>query len=294
MKYRLFLLFIATLLCAACDQTHGQGSNDQDAKSLLWQVSSKQMKKPSYLFGTIHLICPEDYLWTPAMDRTLKKADEVCFEMDMDDPSLLMEVAMGMVDMTGKTIKEYFVNEADYKKVAAFITDSLGMNLTMFQQLKPAALQALFATKAVSCAAPVAYENNIMELAKKQGKEITGLEKASEQLALFDNMPIDSVIKDLVEIATDYGDEQGEYKEMVASYKKQDLSALNRLIEKAQENGEDMRAFLDERNNKWIERMVERMDQRSIFFAVGAGHLGGKNGVITLLRKAGYTVTPIK
>jgi uncharacterized protein YbaP (TraB family) len=37
-----------------------------------------------------------------------------------------------------------------------------------------------------------------------------------------------------------------------------------------------------------------QMQKESTFFAVGAGHLGGAQGVIALLREAGYTVTAIK
>ncbi|NJO25532.1 MAG: TraB/GumN family protein [Bacteroidia bacterium] len=44
----------------------------------------------------------------------------------------------------------------------------------------------------------------------------------------------------------------------------------------------------------WIPVMEDAMKKNSNFFAVGAGHLPGENGVINLLRKAGYTLTPVK
>lgn len=40
--------------------------------------------------------------------------------------------------------------------------------------------------------------------------------------------------------------------------------------------------------------MGTQMKIESTFFGVGAGHLGGPEGVISLLRSAGYTVTAIK
>jgi uncharacterized protein YbaP (TraB family) len=48
------------------------------------------------------------------------------------------------------------------------------------------------------------------------------------------------------------------------------------------------------RNKNWIPVMGEMMKTQPVFFAVGAGHLGGKNGVIALLRQEGYTVVPVK
>jgi len=265
----------------------------EDSRSLLWKITRSDMKQPSYLFGTIHLICPNDYIWTPAMKRSLKACKEVCFEMDMDDPSVMMQIASGMIDNSGKMLKDYF-SEEDYKVVARFVTDSLGMNMMLFQQMKPAALQSLFATGSVGCTTPASYETNLTEEARKQGKEVTGLEAPGEQLALFDSMPQDSVISELVRMARDYSKERLEFMRMLEAYKKQDLQALHSIIEEGRGAGEDLSLYLDERNKKWIGRMEERMEQKPVFFAVGAGHLPGENGIITLLRNSGYTVVPIK
>ncbi len=292
-KYITTLIAIATNLLA-CNNNHAQvPPASRTDKSLLWRVSNKDMNRSSYLFGTIHMICKEDYIWTPAMAQALKSCKEVCFEMDMDDPSLLMQTAAGMIDNSGKKLIDYFTAE-QYQKLSRYLADSLSMNIDMFQQMKPAALQTVLSLKDVQCAAPESYETNIMEESKKQKKEITGLEEASEQLALFDDMPVDSVVKDILESIDDHASETKEYNDMVAAYKKQDLPALYRMITESKELGDQLDAFLDKRNQKWIERMVDKMDQNSVFFAVGAGHLWGDNGVITLLRKAGYTVTPVK
>lgn len=267
--------------------------SEPDNKSLLWKISGNDIRKPSYLFGTIHLLCKEDYIWTPAMNGALKKADEVCFEMDMDDPGVLLAVASGMIDMSGKTLKER-ISPADYQIIEQFVEDSLRMNMSMFQQMKPVALQSLFATKTINCNDPVSYETNIMEIAQRQKKSITGLEEPSEQLALFDNMDEDTVIRDLVDMAKDYSHEKKEYKLMLDAYKKQDLPALYEIIHEAEMEGEDMGQLLNERNKKWIERIEDKMEQKSVFFAVGAGHLWGDYGVIALLRAKGYKVEPLR
>ena len=81
---------------------------------------------------------------------------------------------------------------------------------------------------------------------------------------------------------------------MIKAYKNQDIPELYNQILKAKEEGDNLDVFLDERNEKWIDRMAERMDQRSVFFAVGAGHLWGPKGLINLLREQGYTVTPVR
>jgi uncharacterized protein YbaP (TraB family) len=52
--------------------------------------------------------------------------------------------------------------------------------------------------------------------------------------------------------------------------------------------------LLDNRNKNWIPIMQENMAKRSMFFAVGAGHLSGPFGVINLLKEQGYRLSPIK
>lgn len=263
-------------------------------KTLLWRVSSKELKEPSYLFGTIHLICEQDYVWTDAMAKSLDTCKQLCMELDLDDPNITMQIALGMMDNSGKTLKNYF-NDSNYVKLEKYLKDSLGMGIEFFQTMKPAALLTLFATKTPYCSNVVSYENNLTQIAKQQQKDITGLETVQEQLDLFDNLPTDSVIKEITALLNGTNtDKTDDFAKLVNAYKKQDLPALGELIKESGATDKDLGGFLDVRNEKWVPRMIERMDKQSVFFAVGAGHLYGDNGLINLLRKAGYTVTPVR
>ena len=120
-------LLVALLLFTGC-----RAQKTVDNKSLLWRISGHGMKQPSYLFGTIHLLCPGDYLWTDAMRSSLKSTHEVCFEMDMDDPAVMNAASAGMMDTTGKKLQQYFT-PAQWTKLSRFMQDSLGASLAMFQ-----------------------------------------------------------------------------------------------------------------------------------------------------------------
>jgi len=168
------------------------------------------------------------------------------------------------------------------------------MDMSVLNQMKPVALQMLFSEKVISCDTPVSYEERIMAIAKDEKKSVVGLEEAQEQIALFEKLPVDSAIQDIIRAVTSKPETDTEYEKMVLLYKKQDVPGLYRLIKRSKEAGLDMGTFLDNRNKRWIDRIVDKMDQRSVFFAVGAGHLWGEKGLITLLRKDGYTVEPIK
>ncbi len=270
-------------------------AQNNNSNSLLWRVSGKNLAKPSYLFGTIHMICSSDYLWTDKMKQTLAASDKICFEMDLDDQAVMMQVAMGLMDNTGKTLSSYFTPE-EYARLKKYMHDSLQTDISMFEKMKPAALQTLLIKGSATCDDPVSYEETIMKTATKEKKEIIGLETPQEQIAVLESLPADSVVKQIMEVVDGKGGNgaEDEFGKMVAAYKKQDLQALYTLITQATEVSGEMNLFLDDRNKRWIERMPASMSKSSIFFAVGAGHLWGPNGVINLLKKEGYEVTPIK
>lgn len=265
----------------------------ETTNSLLWKIMGNQMKQPSYLFGTMHLICKEDYIWTPAMERAFQASNELCLEMDMDDPMVMLQIAQGMVDASGKSLSEYFSAE-DYSLVQQYFYDKLQLSNAILASLKPTALMMLMVTDGITCSEKQSYETELMQEAQKLKKNIVGLETPQEQLKLLENTPSDSVASALLKmIKLPKSSDDNDYPVLVAAYKKQNLSKLNMLIKKTDQNNISLNAFLDERNMKWIERMEERMDQQPTFFAVGAGHLYGVNGVLQLLKEKGYKVAPV-
>ena len=137
--------------------------------------------------------------------------------------------------------------------------------------------------------------NQSKKLELKDKKEILGLENTQEEIELLNNIPVDSVISELMQQVNrkDNGNDS-ELRQLVNAYKNQDQPALNTLINESKDLTDDLGIFLDDRNKKWISRIADKMSRSSVFFAVGAGHLWGDNGVITLLRKQGYTVEPLK
>ena len=292
-----FIALIAALIASfgSFNATARQQVKKTDDHSLLWRISGKGLAKPSYLFGTIHIICKDDYLWTGKMKESLTKSDKVCFEMDITDPTVMMQVAAGMIDKNGKQLKDYFT-PAQYKLLEQYMKDSIGMSLSLLVSMNPVFLQTVMEIKKmVTCTDPTSYEETISGIAVKDHKKVAGLETPQEQIAALETIPTDSVIKAITDQLQGTGEDGiAVYEQMLAAYKRQDLPALYNLITTSPGAGEDMGPLLDERNKKWIARMQETMIGSSVFFAVGAGHLYGPKGVITLLRKEGYNVDALR
>lgn len=261
-------------------------------KSLLWQISGKGIKT-SYLFGTTHQICKDEFLWTPAMDKALLSSEKVCMEMDMDDPSTMMTVAQGMISKDGKKLSDYFTAE-EFELLGNYITENTTYNIDMFQMMKPIALLSLLIESSATCDNITSYEAQIVEKAKEQDKEIVGIESPQEQLAALSALNSDSIKFYLMEAVNGNTQSMEEMAKIIELYKQQDIAGLQDFIESSSaSNMGGMNELLPERNKKWIPRIEHMSNDHAIFYAVGAGHLGGKEGVIYLLRKQGYKVEPV-
>lgn len=267
-----------------------------EQNSLLWKISGNGLSKPSYVFGTIHLICESDYFWNPVMEEALKATEKICMEMDMDDPELQMTLAMGMMDKSGKKLSSYFKPE-DYEKLKAYAEERVkAVPVSVLEMMKPAAVWTTMIMLQYNCENVKSYEAELVEKAKLNGKEILGLETATEQLDFILGMPDAEVVESINDMVQAKGKKEldAQFTAMISAYKKQELNQLYELTDQETAMKMDKVKFLDNRNKNWIPKMKTMMAQQSTFFAVGAAHLPGKPGVLQLLKDAGYTVEPVR
>ena len=82
---------------------------------------------------------------------------------------------------------------------------------------------------------------------------------------------------------------------MLEVYKTQKIDSIQSLFSESEYGqAENMDILLTKRNQNWVEELKEILKSKSVFIAVGAAHLVGEQGLITLLRKEGYTLKPLK
>ncbi len=266
---------------------------NNDNNTLLWQVSGKYLKKPSYLFGTFHLLCKDDIKFSEQLKNSLRTADEVYMEMDMDDPSTMLSGLLYMNMKDGKKLKDLYTAD-EYKKVESYFSDSLGMPMMMFQSIKPYFLVAMLYPKMMNCNTTSGVEEELMKLSKENKKEIKGLETMQFQASVFDSIPYEWQAKELLKNIDSFSIYKKEFDTMILEYKDQQLSAMEKLLAKSEfgsDKYEDI--LLTKRNINWVDQLKSIMQKESVFVAVGAGHLVGEKGLISLLRKEGYTIEPL-
>lgn len=269
-------------------------------KSLVWKISGNGLKKPSYLYGTIHLI-PKNDFELPAGARTaLDNVRRVTFEIDMKEMtnfktqiSLMTKAFMA----GGKTLKDLLSAE-DYTFVKEKMNEK-GLPGNFFERMKPMFLSTMFSSDdgggATQTSKMTSVEMELYNMSRYRKLQSAGLETAAYQMGIFDSIPYEAQAKMLVESlrGADGGGEGGEdeLSKMLEMYRNQDINAMQTMIGDAQygiQGYEDI--LLKNRNRNWIPVMSRFMREEPTLFAVGAGHLGGAAGVVALLRKEGYRV----
>lgn len=261
--------------------------------SLLWEISGRGLAKPSYLFGTIHLICPTDFSLSDSLKSTLSRTQQVALEMDMDDPGMMAGMMKTMNMTAGNELKK-LVTQQEYERLDRFFKDSVHVGLAMFERAKPFVLMGPLFNTVLDCQ-PQSYEMALVELAGKQKTEVIGIETLEEQMAIFDTIPYKDQAKMLLNLIDSLSSARKEFKTLIALYKAQNINELYGMTLKSEfgmEGNEEVMLFA--RNRKWIPRIRRIASAKPTFFAVGAAHLGGEKGVIALLRKEGFRVTAVK
>ncbi|MBD0277055.1 MAG: TraB/GumN family protein [Flavisolibacter sp.] len=285
-------LLAGILLCCLGITVSGQSATN----TLLWRISGKNLTKPSYLFGTIHLLCADDIVLSDSLKRAIQKSDKVYLELDMDNVFEMLSVVNKMKMRNDTTLAD-LLTPAEYEKVKDFFTKQNSvLPFSMLEKYKPLLTASTIMQSSMACDNAVAMEQLIMREAKKQGKGIKGLETMAYQISIFDSIPYKVQAKQLLSYVENYNkkEDSEEFKELTDAYRKQQLSKLEELSIKEEAGFENFtNLLLYNRNINWVKKLQDLMTGNALVIAVGAGHLPGEKGVINLLRKAGYKVEPV-
>lgn len=293
MKYILKtgMLLLASMLCI--NTLHAQKKNQ---RSVLWEVSGNGLEKPSYLFGTIHMICNENYVQFNKFDSVYKLVNTVAVEMDVTSPAVQVQMAQGLMATDGKKISEYFTEE-EYARLDSFVqAKANGMSVKMFEPFHPAILISLMANMAIPCDSVRSYDMEIINKTKSDKKELVDLEDVSVQLNVLKSMPIDETITSIKEMLSSEASNKTSklMDKLVAAYKAENLKQLSRLVNASTTKSEEAaKTLLEDRNKAWIPKIETLMKKGPSLITFGAAHYTGDLGVIQLLKDKGYKVVPI-
>jgi len=263
--------------------------------SLLWQISGRGLKTPSYIYGTMHILCDSDATLSPALKKVIHDCSQIFFEVDMDDMQSMMGAIQYARMNEGIKISD-LLTPIEYERVKKYFTDHKSpIPFAMMNRFKPYFVSAMISEGILDCPVKSSVEQKIMSENSDSGKEILGLESLEFQASLFDSIPYEKQAKDLLSYIDSIDSYRQTSMQMEALYKKQQVANLDTLLQKSDPGmTQYMDLLLYDRNARWAMQIPEQIFEKKTLFAVGAGHLGGEKGVISLLKKQGFTLTPLK
>lgn len=293
-----FSLRIAVFFLVISFQSTAQEKKTRDfpmsESSLLWEIKGPGVKHGSYLFGTMHLIEKEYFLFPKSLEKRVQKADVLVMEL----PGMPSQFdAMNLLKLKQGSFFDFFTTEQS-DSILVWAKEALKLSEEAFRKtmspMKPfVAIQ--LATQMQFMGKTASYELKFEEIATESKVEIKGLETLEEQLSFFDNLTKEQQAEMVMEGIREMQKSIEFSRKVQQVYTRQNVDSLYIMLH---ENGgivtSEEKLFIDDRNKKWVPQMRESLATKRTFIAVGAGHLGGPNGLIRLLEKEGYTLSPVE
>ncbi len=288
---------------------------------LAFRISNGGLEKPSYLFGTVHLLPGSHLVDCPAYQEAESGCQQLFVEIDILNNQIKKENieytqqeftlpdSLTIFDVMGTErmrllqdrLQECHINLNDstskslWRMKPVFFTTILNSVITIEAMRQYPSLLPSSATELMDASA--------ISRAKEHGWKIGELDQITKEQAqnnikkLSNNSSIEEQADSLMELVNHY-DERKEktmkesemLPKMIDSWKKGDYQGFE---SHTKEMVEKESVLLAERNKKWLPIMKEAMKEKPTIFVFGALHLIGADSIVCLLREAGYKVEQI-
>ncbi len=267
---------------------------------------------PSYLLGTMHLGDPRLLALPAPVETAFDESRRLIIETtDILDQIKMVGALFADPSLTtlpdGKTLDDYLT--PDQRRTLEAMLSAKGVPLQAVERLQPWFLSSGFmlpdCMQPAPGGVPLVLDTDLAAAAKRAGKPVEGLETAAEQLQTLSAIPIEEQMDGLVALLGAEDRLEDVFETMIGLYLGEHISTILPAIEAAVPEGgmlvgtgEGYGSFeekvITERNLRMADRLQPFLEKGGSFVAVGALHLPGEQGLVSLLRERGFTVTRVK
>jgi uncharacterized protein len=288
------LVSISLCLAVAAASAAAAQTASVPGKSFLWKVQSGS--KLVYLAGSVHALSADVYPLSPAFERAFTDSDTLVEEIDLAEAETLSAapaiLAKGMY-VDGRRF-DSMVSKETAAMVAAHLKES-GLPVEMFQVMKPwlvmLTIAALEAQKA-GLDPNLGLDKHFYDRAKAAGKTVVGLETAESQIDRLDKMSATLQEQLLRSSLSEAETARNSLKTIVRAWQRGESAALEKtLLSDFTQYPAAYQSLIVERNQNWIPQIDACLARpKPCLVVVGAAHLVGPDGLLTLLQRKGYRI----
>ncbi|QSE98483.1 TraB/GumN family protein [Fulvivirga lutea] len=264
-------------------------------QSALYKIEGNGLNEPSYLFGTINFLPKFGYFVPDEVKNAIIASRVFVTKTDLRRKTQQKFTEAVKIPNDG-TVNKYLTEE-EQKQLRAIIEEYGGRNQAydnFYSKLQPIIL--VTATTALTLQYNITYpERELEDIAKDNRLKFNSLSDVDEEIAAFEQFPIEDQIEALKYTINNFDDHLSDYNKMVRAYmKEQNMEVVKEETFKATNESEKFKeVYYDNRTEKWLPDVVKLIKSKPTFFALGVPHIIGESGLVSLLEKEGYTITPV-
>ncbi len=273
----------------------------QSNAQLLWKISGNGLEKPSYLFGTHHVapihICDS----IAGFNEAFNSCKQLYGELELDDIQAVSKEIAKYTLLPQDSLLDKLYTPEEYKLIDEVVKKNMGVSADQLKMLKPVTistqLSVIISMQAFNDFNPtLPLDAFLQKKAKEQGMSVKGFETSLFQAQILFGEPLPQQASALLKTIKHFDKMKLFIIEMCDVYMKQDLDSIFKLMQDPELSftPEEMNRLVNNRNHNWSQQLKDILPQQPTFIVVGGGHLPGSNGLIELLRKQGFTVTPVE
>lgn len=257
--------------------------------SLLWSINGDGLPGTSYLFGTMHVKDDRAFRHQEKVYGAMDQCDAFATEFNLEE--MAQNAGAGIMDLAdGQSLAELLPPKA-YKKVNKYFQKVTGLELSHFDNAQPILITNLISERILSEDNAMVLDHQLWEYARQQDKILLGIESFEEQMQILAKIPLDYQVKNLTWIAKNFKRFRRQLLKMTELYAEGNLQQLHKSAKKSLKGLRKL--LLYDRNYIMAERIGAMIQEQTLCSAIGAGHLGGKKGVLRLLKQQGLVVKPV-
>jgi uncharacterized protein len=290
---RLMLLLIAALISQPLMAENDEASTPAPS---FWKAEGEN--NTVWLFGSVHVLTEDHYPLADNVEQAFEESAYLVVETDVInvDPQVQQQLMISAGMLPDGTTLEDVLGEERYARARTLAQEN-GYNLDQMEMLRPwliALVLSITELERMGYTADHGVESYFLNRAGDERKSIVQLETLQFQISLFDDMDQETETAFLMQTLEEIQDLESQMKTLMEAWESGELDKLEEtMLADFADYPEVYERIVTERNHNWMNDLKRFLDDsdKDHFVVVGALHMVGDEGVVNLLRDAGYTVS---
>jgi uncharacterized protein YbaP (TraB family) len=252
----------------------------------LWSISGIHLPGTSFLFGTMHVRDNRIFSILPPVFPRILACQGFAAEYHLDEQAA-SPLVPGRSDFNWQSL----LPASKFSRISRLLLRTTGLDIRRLTHLPPYFALGVLSGQFLKSDMPCSLDEHLWNYAREAGKELRGVETLQEQMQVLAGIPLEMQLQMLMDCCRNISRFRQHLLHLAALYEKQDTQQLYKVVKK---NARGLRkVLLYQRNAVMAERIAAMAREQTTFSAIGAAHLGGRKGVICLLKEQGFRVQPV-